>query len=1309
MILQPLLSPSSSASAYNAHRTPTAGFTRACLAALTACCLWVVLAGTGTNPARAADAAGYDGPKWELLDAKACLAAAAEVTLAKYPDCDDATVEQKSVRAYHSDGSAECQDESYTKVLTEKGKRNNRTLRLGFQIPYNTVSVIRLEVIDATGKVTPVDVAANSKEMIDQSQMAMNIFDPNSKILEVNIPQLEIGLVVHAVVRTTIQRSIIPGVFSETSPFEAPSLIRHAVYEVHSPADQPLQHILLRDEVPGTVHYTSRNLESQGTIHHWEVNNVGRMFDEPGMPPYANVLQRVAVSTAKDWPSVSKWYWELSKPHLDAITPEMKAKVAELTAGAKTDAEKVQALFHFVSRDIRYMGLTPEKDRPGFEPHDVSLTFNNKYGVCRDKAALLVSLLRIAGQPAYPILVNVGTKVDGENPDPGFNHAIVAVEQAPGQYQLMDPTAENTKDLLPSYDCDQSFIVCRPEGDKLRISPIFPATDNLMRIQTTATLDAQGTVNAKTQLSFEGINDSEYREAFSHMKPDDQRRFFEAMLKRVLPGSRLAAVRVTPADMANVKEPLHAELEFSVPGMTAAGGGKAVVNLPWIGKSIGIVSFILEGAGLEQRKYPLRTQIACGVREEVRLQLSPEFTDAVSMPSCVPVDDARLAYTRRVEWRDHALVGTGELLLKGVEFSPAEYLALKKTLQGMEYDQRKAPVLAATTSAAAPAAARPAAPAAPPVASNTEILDSRKTLEIKDAQTSVLKIAYVKKVLTYAGKKTESEIKLDYNPACQTARLVRAVVIGQDGHRQEIAAGEINQMDAGWNASAKRYTGGKTLVANLPGVDLGSTIEVELEVTTHGKPFQAGYEAFQLFDDLAKKHFHVTAPVTLPLATLVTGPTQWVHATAVTNGAERVLDWDATAVPALPAESQRPPEWAFQSGVEYYVGNWPAYLAELRTALLARSHGNPQAAALAARLAPAGTDRRAAVIAIRDFVAKSIRRAGPVFTDLPLTELSAADTTLADGYGHTADQAILLHSLLTAAGFAPEFVLASGLPAVPGITNIALTFPLPQTFTTPLVRVQVDGAPVYLNDTDQYARLGATVHEHRLGVDLASGAYEIIRPAAGAGSRSETDYSVTLADNGNTRIGITHRFYGTEFGGRNRYFSELPPEERRRYHQEQVSEVAQGARPVGELTTKFDTYPGTESFTVEIDSYAVADGRYYYFNLPFTPSLFPTGADRRTLPCFLGGQSEETVRTTIDLPPAFKKVVIAPPAADLHAPDGGGFARISDTAPAPGRRVLTHELTATPAIVSPNDYPALVDLEATLRRKSAKVFLLEKE
>ena len=106
----------------------------------------------------------YDGSTWALVDTAKVIAAAAEVNLANFPDCDDATVEQKSIRVYHPDGTAECQDETFTKVLTEKGKRNNRTISLSFILPYSKEEVIKLEVIHPNGELTPVDVSANSKE-----------------------------------------------------------------------------------------------------------------------------------------------------------------------------------------------------------------------------------------------------------------------------------------------------------------------------------------------------------------------------------------------------------------------------------------------------------------------------------------------------------------------------------------------------------------------------------------------------------------------------------------------------------------------------------------------------------------------------------------------------------------------------------------------------------------------------------------------------------------------------------------------------------------------------------------------------------------------------------------------------------------------------------------------------------------------------------------------------------------------------------------------------------------------------------------
>ena len=102
-------------------------------------------------PARG-DTNHYAGSAWVLVDVKKAMSSSSEITPAKYPDCDEAIVEQKSVRVYQADGTGECQDETFVKVLTEKGKRDNRTLTMTFMLPYMAVAVAKLEVIKRTEK-----------------------------------------------------------------------------------------------------------------------------------------------------------------------------------------------------------------------------------------------------------------------------------------------------------------------------------------------------------------------------------------------------------------------------------------------------------------------------------------------------------------------------------------------------------------------------------------------------------------------------------------------------------------------------------------------------------------------------------------------------------------------------------------------------------------------------------------------------------------------------------------------------------------------------------------------------------------------------------------------------------------------------------------------------------------------------------------------------------------------------------------------------------------------------------------------------
>ncbi len=1256
----------------------------------------------------AAETGAYTGRQWALLDTGKVLHAAADITAARFPDCDDVTVDEKTLEVYHADGTADCQDDTFTKVLTEKGRRKNAVLSLNFLLPYFTVQVPRLEVIKPDGRVIPVDISANSKVSIDNSQMEDNIYDPNSRILEVNVPGLEIGDIVHAVTRTTVERPIIANAFSDEFLFEDTGYIRHISCEIRGPATAPLRHVALRDRVGTTVTASTRRGRDGTMIYHWEVRGVPRMYDEPAMPPYDRVLQRLLVSTLPDWAAVSKWYWKLSQPHLEAISPAMRRAVAALTAGAKTDREKIKAVFYYVSKNIRYMGITPEKNRPGFEPHDASLTFAKKYGVCRDKAALLVSMLRIAGLKAYPVLINVGDRLDPDVPDPYFNHAIAAVETGPGRYLLMDPTDEHTRRLLPGYDDNQSYLVCRPEGSNLQLSPVSPPAKNMMRIRTRGVLHTDGALTATSELSFGGVNDDAYRSAFAGMKPDSRRRFLESRLQRALPGVRLTALRIRPSNMLDESLPLQVEIGYCAPAVAAFGDRRALVSLPWIGHDFGVVNAILAGTGLARRKYPLETQMTCGLNEELTLKLAGNFTRAISIPSASSVDTGCVSYRRRFRLVRHTLHASKNLQLKVVEFSPGQYLKLKRTLADLDYDGRKALVMATRGAGPTGPATPVRRPRAAPMASNAKILADSQELTVQDAHTAVLRVHYVKRILSYAGKIRESEVEIPYNPATETARIIHAAVISTSGRRQEVSRDEINVMDAAWNSSAKRYTGGKILVDSLPGVEIGSTIEVTYEIAMKDRPYLAGFQRFQLPDEIEKKSFEITSPAGLPVQTLETGPGGIIEGGKKALGHRRVLRWRCRRVGALPEESKLPPVWSYAAGVGYYVGDPAAYYSRLDAVMRERAGQDTRAKQTTQRITAGLKTKLEAVAAIRNYAAEHVRLAGPSFTKLPLDELSDADTTLSDGYGHAADRAILLYAMLKAAGLQPSFVLAAHLPAVPGLAGPVRAFPFPDAFDTPLVRIVVAGKTYYLNDTDQYAHLGTTRHDHRLGIDLATGAGITIRAAGDCRDREETTYSLVLDNRGNARIGIRHAYFGMIFDRENRRFSELRPRQRSHYFQEMVSNVAQGARPVGRLVTDFNVYPGIVQFEVEVKHYGVANDRCLYFRLPFTPRLFPTRSIRRALPLLISTASDQIIRTRIQLPPGYRQVIIAPRTARFTGPDGAGNARIVSTVTKRDCLIVYH-LAHRPAIISPADYPVARRVESALENKAARMLLLERD
>ncbi len=1238
-----------------------------------------------------------------MLDLKAALTSAAAATTVAYPNADTVDIDSIQRCWYAPDGTSVMWYDGCSKILTEKGRREAAALQLGFHEFYGTVEVKRVEIHKPDGRAITVDVVPLSRVTVAAGQMASNIYDPQQKVLSVGIPDLEIGDVLRVILRDVQKRVRIPDQWADYTSFEGESPILRSVYEVHAPDARPLRHRVLKSEVPGTVAYTHEARDGV-TLHRWTARNVPQMFPEPDMPDRNTVVQRLLVSTTEDWASISRWYWNICLGHLEKTTAAMTHEVAALTRGCADDRAKVEALFAFVSQKIRYMGITTETAAPGYEPHDVNDTFENRHGVCRDKAALLAAMFRLAGIDGFPVIIHQGAKRDAEVPLPYFNHAISAARLKDGTLLLMDPTDEATRELLPAYLGNRSYLVATPEGNPLRTSPVPPAEENLVRIETDAELGADRTLRGTVTARFEGVNDNAYRGYFARLKPDERRRFFEGVAKRAVPGARLTSLEIEPADMQDRGSPLVARFAFEAPDPAVRGGASALVSPPAFGNALGVVHSVLGATGLDKRKYPLITPYTCGVRESFKLRTGDSLGAARSAPEFAPLDTEILRWAPKWTFRNGVLEGGAEMTLKVVEFSPDQYAALKTSLKSIEFDRRKRAVIENRPGATTAPAALSAAPAAPDA--DSEILEAVTDCVLDAAGAGTITNSMRKRVLTYAGVKANSEVKTDFLPVWDEVSIPLARVIAPDGTVRTLAREETNLMDQPWSGSAPRYPPGRTLVASLPGVAQSSVIETTVAQTFRDRPFFSASWSFGGFNPIRRRVLRIRAPASLSLRILDrTGGA--VRFAETQEGDDVVKTWTATNLPAATREMSMAPDWARLPTVFVSTGSWDTYAGSLRAALESAAGSAPAATARAREATAAATNRLQKIRILRDLVDQSIREAGPPVPYLPLQAVSPADVTLKDGYGNTADCAVLLHAMLKAAGFAPSFVLASSYD-----TRLRMHAPLIETpqrelFPSVLVRVEDDaGRAVLLNDTDRYADPGASPHQGHDALDLSTGKVGALPAPPEFESRMETAMALDIAGDGSASLRVRRTYHGMNNADARKHFSELPPEERSRYHQEQIAAISQNAAADGPLVTKFDGYPGTEEFAVRIDRYAVRDGDRLYFILPvFPPALPGLASDARSSAILWDDPVRDRLEIAVRVPDGFGDFEIVPP--DL-AWNRAGVGSIETTTRRDAGLRIVRTLNLAPALFEASDYPALLELDRNLRHSRMRTVMVNR-
>ncbi len=530
-----------------------------------------------------------------------------EINRQKYPFAHAVLAREIEHIEFHADGSKESQDDVCITVLDEEGKQNHKVLSFSVNKAYGQLKIELCEII-RTGRSIKIDITAQSHEEAAAGNSRSNIYNPLQKVIKLFLPGLEIGDTIHYRLKSRQFKPIIENQIygSILGQYDIP--IRSYIFTLTTPAADKLSW-LIKDKIKGKVIYRKTTLPGTTAkiIRSWHFQDVPQIVPEPRMPSFRRVAMRLLYSTLPNWQAIASWYDKLVARTLTPGT-QLKATVAKLIADKSDRKEKMATIFYYVAREIRYLGVNGESERPGFEPHDVNLTLSRRHGVCRDKAALLVSMLQYAGFNAKAILIRVGDKLDYEIPLPYFNHAIVAVlDDHDNVTDFLDPTSETSRQFLPDYERECSYLVADQQKSDLGLTPPVSPAKNSFKLDIVDKITVTGNLSGRLTAICTGFNDTLMRSILMNISKIEQKLFLERFFLNQY--STLELSNIKWSDPADRSQNFNFSGDFSVKALSASGNSTATQYLRpllFIANPSLLERWIINQADMTKRNYPIK-------------------------------------------------------------------------------------------------------------------------------------------------------------------------------------------------------------------------------------------------------------------------------------------------------------------------------------------------------------------------------------------------------------------------------------------------------------------------------------------------------------------------------------------------------------------------------------------------------------------------------------------------------------------------------------------------------------------------------
>jgi transglutaminase-like putative cysteine protease len=489
----------------------------------------------------------------------------------------------------------------------------------------------------------------------------------SARTFYVQFPRLEPGDVVELRYRidSMSTQNQFADYFGDVEYLQGSEPTAHAEYDLITPKSRKLYVDAKR--LPGLKQSVVERGNSR--IYRFEVDHVPPLTPEPSMPPWPSVLGFVHVSTYASWKEMGRWYWGLVHDQLD-VDEETRKLAHRIAQGKTTELDKVKAVYDWVVDSTRYVAL--EFGIYGYKPHRCVQTVSRGWGDCKDKAAVIVTLLKELGIDSTMVIVRSGMRGDFDSNVASlapFDHAIAYV---PSLDLYLDGTAEFTgSSELPGMD-QGALALQVNRGDSVLVRlPVSDPEKSVRKREVTATLRKDGSAQLDVAYTTTGTSAASWRRRF-HAEGTRRDRLTEDLGGEfagfeLLPGA--AGVQVSTLD--DIEQPVAIKAHGVASRLARQEGQELSVPVtPGFRLTPAYAS--LSARKLDVKLPPL------GTLDDTFVVKLPAGMHVVSAPPAAKGDGPFGSYTVSVDRDAGRVVVRTRLTLKTLVVTPDKYAAFKQ-------------------------------------------------------------------------------------------------------------------------------------------------------------------------------------------------------------------------------------------------------------------------------------------------------------------------------------------------------------------------------------------------------------------------------------------------------------------------------------------------------------------------------------------------------------------------------------------------------------------------------------------------------